>query len=45
MWAALQQIICGGENRLPVITDSQVAGMPSREDIITLLRTLQELGG
>jgi len=28
-----------------VMTDSQVVGMLSREDVITFLRTLQELGG
>jgi len=33
-----------GVNQLPVMTDGQVVGMLSREDVITFLRTLQELG-
>jgi CBS domain-containing protein len=33
-----------GVNQLPVISDGQVVGMLSREDVITFLRTLQELG-
>ena len=32
-----------GVNPLPVMTDRQVASMLSREDVITFLRTLQEL--
>jgi Zn-dependent protease len=45
LWAALQQMDRDGVNQLPVMTDSQVVGMLSREDVITFLRTLQELGG
>jgi len=30
-------------NQLPVMTDNQVVGMLSREDVITFLRTVQEL--
>ena len=33
-----------GVNQLPVMTDGHVLGMLSREDVITFLRTLQELG-
>jgi CBS domain-containing protein len=45
LWSALQQMDRDGVNQLPVMTDSQVIGMLSREDVITFLRTLQELGG
>jgi len=45
LWAALQQMDRDGVNQLPVMTDSQVVGMLTREDVITFLRTLQELGG
>jgi Zn-dependent protease len=44
LWAALQQMDRDGVNQLPVMNDSQVVGMLSREDVITFLRTLQELG-
>ena len=44
LWSALQQMDRDGVNQLPVMTDSQVIGMLSREDVITFLRTLQELG-
>ena len=33
-----------GVNQLPVTRDHHVVGMLSREDVITFLRTLQELG-
>jgi signal-transduction protein with cAMP-binding, CBS, and nucleotidyltransferase domain len=33
-----------GVNQVPVMTDGQVLGMLSREDVITFLRTLQDLG-
>jgi len=33
-----------GVNQLPVTKDHQVIGMLNREDVITFLRTLQELG-
>jgi Zn-dependent protease len=45
LWSALQQMDRDGVNQLPVMTDSQVIGMLSREDVITFLRMLQELGG
>jgi signal-transduction protein with cAMP-binding, CBS, and nucleotidyltransferase domain len=44
LWAALQQMDRAGVNQLPVMRDSQIIGMLSREDVITFLRTLQELG-
>ena len=44
LWPALQQMDRDGVNQLPVMTDSQVVGMLSREDVITFLRTVQELG-
>ena len=43
LWAAMQLMDRDGVNQLPVMTDSQVVGMLSREDVITFLRTLQEL--
>ena len=45
LWAALQQMDRDGVNQLPVMTDSQVVGMLSREDVITFLRPLREWGG
>ncbi len=44
LWATLQQMDRAGVNQLPVMRDRQVIGMLSREDVITFLRTLQELG-
>jgi len=44
LWTALQQMDRDGVNQLPVMQDNQVIGMLSREDVITFLRTLQELG-
>jgi signal-transduction protein with cAMP-binding, CBS, and nucleotidyltransferase domain len=32
-----------GVNQLPVMTDGRMVGMLSREDVITFLRTLEEL--
>ena len=43
LWIALQQMDRDGVNQLPVTRDNQVIGMLSREDVITFLRTLQEL--
>jgi CBS domain-containing protein len=42
--AALQKMDRDGVNQLPVSRDHHVIGMLSREDVITFLRTLQELG-
>ena len=44
LWAALQKMDRDGVNQLPVTRDQDVIGMLSREDVITFLRTLQELG-
>ena len=44
LWAALQKMDRDGVNQLPVTRDQHVIGMLSREDVITFLRTLQELG-
>jgi Zn-dependent protease len=44
LWTALQLMDREGVNQLPVMTDSTVVGMLSREDVITFLRTVQELG-
>lgn len=44
LWSALQQMDRDGVNQLPVMTDHRVLGMLGREDVITYLRTLQELG-
>ena len=44
LWAALQKMDRHGVNQLPVTRDNRVIGMLSREDVITFLRTLQELG-
>lgn len=44
LWAALQKMDRDGVNQLPVTRDHHVVGMLSREDVITFLRTLQELG-
>jgi Zn-dependent protease len=44
LWTALQLMDRNGVNQLPVVTDGRVAGMLSREDIISFLRTVQELG-
>jgi len=44
LWVALQKMDRDGVNQLPVTRDKHVIGMLSREDVITFLRTLQELG-
>ncbi len=41
---ALEEMDRDGVNQLPVMVDGQIQGMLSREDVITFLRTLQELG-
>jgi Zn-dependent protease/predicted transcriptional regulator len=45
VWSALQEMDRDGVNQLPVMTDGRVVGMLSREDVVTFLRTLRELGG
>jgi len=44
LWVALKEMDRDGVNQLPVIRDHHVIGMLSRGDVITFLRTLQELG-
>ena len=44
LWTALRKLDRNGVNQLPVTRDHHVIGMLSREDVITFLRTLQELG-
>jgi Zn-dependent protease len=44
LWTALEKLDRNGVNQLPVIQNHQVIGMLSREDLISFLRTLQELG-
>jgi Zn-dependent protease/CBS domain-containing protein len=41
---ALEDMDRDGVNQLPVMTDGRVLGMLSREDVISYLRTLRELG-
>jgi predicted transcriptional regulator len=42
--AALEEMAADGVNQLPVMSDGRVNGMLSREDVISYLRTLQQLG-
>ena len=44
LWVALQKMDRNGVNQLPITRDNRVIGMISREDVITFLHTLQELG-
>ena len=44
LWAALQMMDRDGVNQMPVARNHHVIGMLSREDVITFLRTIQELG-
>jgi len=44
LWTALQKMDRDGVNQLPVTRDHQVIGMLSREDVVSFLRTLQEIG-
>ncbi len=44
LWTALEKLDRNGANQLPVIRNGQVVGMLSREDVISFIRTLQELG-
>ncbi len=43
MWSAVQEMDRNGVNQLPVMSNGHLEGMLSREDIISYLRTLQEL--
>ncbi len=44
LWSAPQEMDRDGVNQLPVISDGHVVGMLTREDVITFLRTMRELG-
>jgi predicted transcriptional regulator len=44
LWSALQEMDRDGVNQLPVVSGGRVVGMLTREDVITFLRTLRELG-
>lgn len=44
LWTALESLDRNGVNQLPVSRNHRVIGMLSREDVISFLRTLQELG-
>jgi len=44
LWAALEEMDRDGVNQLPVMVDGKIQGMLSREDVISYLRTLRELG-
>jgi predicted transcriptional regulator len=41
---AVQLMDRDGVNQLPVMADGRVVGMLTREDVISFLRTLQQLG-
>lgn len=45
LWPALQQMDRDGVNQLPVMEGGRVAGMLTRQDVISYLTTLEELGG
>ncbi len=44
LWTALEKLDRDGVNQLPVARDHHVIGMLGREDVISFLRKLQELG-
>lgn len=44
LWVALQEMDRDGVNQMPVTRDHRVIGMLRREDVITFLSTLRELG-
>jgi Zn-dependent protease len=43
LWDAVEEMDRDGVNQLPVMTDGQVEGMLSREDVLSYLRTLEEI--
>jgi Zn-dependent protease len=45
VWTAMTQMDRDGVNQLPVMSNGHIVGMLSREDLVTFLRTLQEIGG
>jgi Zn-dependent protease/CBS domain-containing protein len=44
LWPALEQMDRAGVNQLPVVEDRRIVGLLSRDDVISFLRTLQEVG-
>jgi Zn-dependent protease len=44
LWAALAEMDRDGVNQLPVMTNGHVVGMLSREDVVSFMRTLREIG-
>jgi len=44
LWAAIEEMNHDGVNQLPVMTDGHIEGMLRREDVISYLRNLQDLG-
>lgn len=44
LWNALEEMDRDGVNQLPVMTEGQCIGMLSREDLVSYLRTVRELG-
>jgi Zn-dependent protease len=44
LWSALEQMSRTGVNQLPVMSDGQIVGMLTREDLLTFLQKLHELG-
>jgi Zn-dependent protease/CBS domain-containing protein len=44
LWPALEEMDRDGVNQLPVMVDGQIQGMLSREDVVSYLRTLHEIG-
>jgi|SRR5271157_1709196 len=44
IWAAVEEMDHEGVNQLPVMKDDQIQGMLSRDDVISMMRTLNEFG-
>jgi CBS domain-containing protein len=44
LWAAVEEMDRDGVNQLPVTSDGHVLGMLSRDDVISYLRTLRDVG-
>lgn len=44
LWSALEEMDRDGVNQLPVMINGQCIGMLSREDLVSYLRTVRELG-
>lgn len=44
LWSAMMEMARDGVNQLPVMQDGEIQGMITREDVISYLHTLQEIG-